>query len=47
MEQAIRYTKPLEPRKQDRDVHDLGFIFMSTYYRWYRLHAGPAGEATW
>lgn len=33
-EQAIRYTRPLEPRKFDRDVHDLGFIFMSTYYRW-------------
>jgi len=36
-QQAIRYSKPLEPRKQDRDVHDLGFIFMSTYYRWYRM----------
>lgn len=34
-EQAIRYTQPLEPRKNDRDVHDLGFIFLSTYYRWY------------
>lgn len=37
MEQAIRYTEPLEPRKMDRDVHDLGFIFLSSYYRWYRL----------
>jgi unsaturated chondroitin disaccharide hydrolase len=37
MDQAIRYTTPLEPRKFDRDVHDLGFIFMSTYHRWYRL----------
>ena len=37
LEQAIRYTKPLEPRKHDRDVHDLGFLFLSTYYRWYRL----------
>ncbi len=36
-EQAIRYTKPLEPRKLDREVHDLGFIFLSTYYRWYQL----------
>ena len=36
-EQAIRYTKPLEPRKLDRDVHDLGFIFLSTYYRWHQL----------
>src|SRR6266542_5276675 len=29
-EQAIRYSEPLEPRKLDRNVHDLGFIFMST-----------------
>ena len=36
-EQAIRYTTPLEQRKNDRDVHDLGFIFMSTYYRWMQL----------
>jgi unsaturated chondroitin disaccharide hydrolase len=36
-EQAIRYSKPLEPRKLDRDVHDLGFIFMSSYWRWYQL----------
>ena len=41
-EQAIRYTKPLEERKFDRDVHDLGFIFLSTYYRWYRLTKDPA-----
>jgi len=34
---AIRYTEPLEPRKFDREVHDLGFIFLSSYYRWYRL----------
>jgi unsaturated chondroitin disaccharide hydrolase len=34
-EQAIRYSQPLEPRKLDRNVHDLGFIFMSTYFRWY------------
>ncbi len=42
LEQAIRYTKPLEPRKHDRDVHDLGFLFLSTYYRWYRLTHDPA-----
>jgi unsaturated chondroitin disaccharide hydrolase len=42
LEQAIRYTKPLEPRKHDRDVHDLGFIFMSTYYRWYNRTREPA-----
>jgi unsaturated chondroitin disaccharide hydrolase len=42
LKQAIRYTKPLEPRKFDRDVHDLGFIFLSTYYRWYQLTKDPA-----
>jgi unsaturated chondroitin disaccharide hydrolase len=41
MDQAMRYTKPLEPRKFDRDVHDLGFIFLSTYYRWYQLTKSP------
>jgi len=41
LEQAIRYTTPLEPRKQDREAHDLGFIFFSTYYRWYRLTHDP------
>ncbi|MFN3322956.1 MAG: glycoside hydrolase family 88 protein [Bryobacteraceae bacterium] len=40
-EQAIRYSKPLEPRQHDRDVHDLGFIFFSTYHRWYRLSKDP------
>jgi unsaturated chondroitin disaccharide hydrolase len=42
MDNAIRYTTPLEPRKFDRDVHDLGFIFLSTYYRWYQLTHNPA-----
>lgn len=36
-EQAERYSRPLEPRKTDRDVHDLGFLFWSTYKRWYDL----------
>ena len=40
-EQAIKYTTPLESRKDDRDVHDLGFIFLSTYYRWYRMTQDP------
>lgn len=34
---AERYTTPLEERKFDRDVHDLGFIFLSTYHRWYEI----------
>lgn len=44
LEQALRYTKPLEPRKHDRDVHDLGFIFMSTFRRWHALTGEPAAR---
>src|SRR5258706_13391060 len=33
---AEEYSAPLEARKEDRDVHDLGFIFYhGTYKRWY------------
>jgi len=39
---AELYTRPLAPRKQDRSVHDLGFLFFSTYLRWYRLTGDPA-----
>ena len=41
LEHAIKYTTPLAPRQSDRNVHDLGFIFMSTYYRWHRLTQEP------
>ena len=34
---AEEFSRPLEGRRFDRDVHDLGFIFMSTYKRWYDL----------
>jgi unsaturated chondroitin disaccharide hydrolase len=35
-ELAESYSRPLEPRKADRDVHDLGFIFYhGSYKRWY------------
>ncbi|MFB3827437.1 MAG: glycoside hydrolase family 88 protein [Bryobacteraceae bacterium] len=44
-EQAIRYSRPLEPRKLDRTVHDLGFIFISTYHRWNALDPDPALDA--
>jgi unsaturated chondroitin disaccharide hydrolase len=37
MEQAVRYSKPLEARIAEGDVHELGFIFFSAFYRWYRL----------
>ena len=41
MEKAIEYTRPLEARQFDREVHDLGFIFLSTYYRWYQITRDP------
>ena len=31
---AEEYTRKLAPRRFDRDVHDLGFIFLSSYGRW-------------
>lgn len=34
-EQAERYSKALEERKHDREVHDLGFLFWSTWKRWH------------
>jgi unsaturated chondroitin disaccharide hydrolase len=36
-EKADHYSKLLEHRQHDRDVHDLGFIFLSTYLPWYKL----------
>jgi unsaturated chondroitin disaccharide hydrolase len=39
---AERYSRPLEPRRLDSTVHDLGFLFFSTYLRWYHLTADPA-----
>jgi unsaturated chondroitin disaccharide hydrolase len=44
-EQAIRYSRPLEPRMLDRTVHDLGFLFMSTYHRWYGFTPDPTLKA--
>jgi unsaturated chondroitin disaccharide hydrolase len=41
-QQAERYSRPLEPRRHDRAVHDLGFLFLSTYLRWYHLTGEPA-----
>jgi unsaturated chondroitin disaccharide hydrolase len=44
-EPAERYTRRLEPRQFDRDVHDLGFLFLSTYGRWHALIGDPALQA--
>ena len=41
-QQAEHYSRLLEPRKNDRNVHDLGFIFMNTYARWHALTGEPA-----
>ena len=34
---AEHYSRLLEHRQHDRNVHDLGFIFLNTYLPWYRL----------
>jgi unsaturated chondroitin disaccharide hydrolase len=39
--QAEHYSKLLEHKQHDRDVHDLGFIFLNTYRPWYRLTGDP------
>ena len=36
-QRAEEYSRKLEPRRFDRQVHDLGFLFFSTYLRWYHL----------
>ena len=42
-EPAERYTQARSRRgKFDREVHDLGFLFISTYGRWYELTHEPA-----
>jgi unsaturated chondroitin disaccharide hydrolase len=39
---AEHYSKLLEHRQHDRNVHDLGFIFLNTYLPWYELTHDPA-----
>ncbi len=36
-EKAEHYSRLIEHRKTDRSVHDLGFLFWSTWKRWYDL----------
>jgi len=36
-EKAEHYSRLIEYRKHDRDVHDLGFLFWPTWKRWYDL----------
>jgi unsaturated chondroitin disaccharide hydrolase len=41
LEKAAAYATPLEERQYDRAVHDLGFLFFSTYLRWLGLGGSP------
>jgi unsaturated chondroitin disaccharide hydrolase len=38
---AEQLSRALEPRRHDRAVHDLGFLFLSTAMRWYHLSGDP------
>ena len=40
-EKAEHYSRLIEHRKIDRDVHDLGFLFWPTWKRWYDLTGDP------
>jgi unsaturated chondroitin disaccharide hydrolase len=39
---AEHYSRLVEHRKDDRNVHDLGFVLWSTYKRWYDLTGDPS-----
>jgi unsaturated chondroitin disaccharide hydrolase len=41
-ERAEHYSLLIEERKHDRSVHDLGFLFWSTWKRWYDLTGDDA-----
>jgi unsaturated chondroitin disaccharide hydrolase len=41
-EKAEHYSRLIEHRKTDRNVHDLGFLFWSTWKRWYDLTGDPS-----
>lgn len=44
-EKAEHYSRLIEHRKADRTVHDLGFLFMSTWKRWHDLTGDEAVNA--
>ena len=44
-EGAEHYSRLVEHRKTDRTVHDLGFVFWSSWKRWYDLTGDPALQA--
>lgn len=43
-DRAEHYSRLIEHRKTDRNVHDLGFLFWSTWKRWYDLTGDPAAN---
>ncbi len=44
-EKAEHYSRLIEHRKTDRTVHDLGFLFWSTWRRWFELTGDKAMHA--
>ncbi len=42
---AEHYSQLIAPRRTDRAVHDLGFLFWPTWKRWYDLTGDPAINA--
>jgi unsaturated chondroitin disaccharide hydrolase len=44
-QRAEHYSRLIEPRKSDRTVHDLGFLFWPTWKVWYDLTGDPAANA--
>jgi len=38
---AEHYSRLFEPKKHDRAIHNLGFIFLPTYLPWFRLTNDP------
>jgi unsaturated chondroitin disaccharide hydrolase len=44
-ERAEHYSRLIEPRKDDRNVHDLGFLFWSTWRRWHEATGDLATDA--
>ncbi len=42
---AEHYARLVEHRKTDRNVHDLGFVFWSSWKRWFDLTGDPALNA--
>lgn len=44
-ERAEHYSRLIEHRKDDESVHDLGFLFWSTWRRWHQLAGEPDLDA--